>query len=182
MQLNDSGSRHSLEQLRRWISIMQHVLEAKHCIQRTEQLAHPHLMQTLDEIWGVMLAFRGAIIAYAKCFVSAGRGKIRLEERRVFADKPELVDWHRRIMILRNKYVAHSDDNEMERTSIELVDSPTELIVRLDYNLSFPFDRMYELRELIKFLDGHVADRLGRHVKKLEKQVGKSVRIQDGRQ
>ena len=169
-----------LEQLRRWISLMQQVHEAKHYIERTEALAHPHLMQTFDEIWGVLLAFRGAIIAYAKCFAKVGPGKIKLEERSVFANRPELVDQHHRIMDLRNKYVAHSDKNEMESTFIVPIDTPTELVIHLQYGLSFPFDRMYELRELIKHLDGHVVDGLEKHVRGIERKIGKSVRIQQG--
>jgi hypothetical protein len=169
-----------LEQLRRWISLMQQVHEAKHYIQRTEQLAHPHLMQTFDEIWGVLLAFRGALIAYAKCFVRTGSGKIKLEEKTVFAKRPELIDPHRRIMDLRNTYVAHSDDNEMESTSMEPIDTPSELVIRLQYGLSFPFDRMYELRELIRHLDAHVANGLRKHVKGIEQRIGKSVRIEEG--
>ncbi len=169
-----------LEQLRRWISLMQQVHEAKHYIERTEQLAHPHLMRNFDELWGVLLAFRGAIISYAKCFAKAGPGKIKVQEKHVFANKPELVAQHRRIMDLRNKYVAHSDDNEMESTSIEPIDTPTELIIQLQYGVSFPFDRMYELRELIRHLDGHVADGLEKHVKGIERKIGKCVRIQQG--
>ncbi len=159
---------------------MQQVHEAKHYIERTEQLAHPQLMRTFDEIWGVLLAFRGAILSYAKCFAKTGSGKIKLEESGVFAKKPELVDKHRRIMELRNKYVAHSDENEMESTTIEPIDTPTELVIRLNYEVSFPFDRMYDLRELIKHLDGHVADGLGKHAKGIERQIGKPVRIREG--
>ena len=156
---------------------MQQIHEAKHYIERTEQLAHPHLMQSFDEIWGVLLAFRGAIISYAKCFAATGPGKIKLDEKEVFAKRPELVDKHRRIMDLRNKYVAHSDDNEMESTSFEPIDTATELIIRLEYGVSFPFDRMYELRGLIKHLDGHVADGFEKKVKGIERKIGKPVHI-----
>jgi hypothetical protein len=178
--LNVSDMMQILERLRRWICLMQQAHEAKHYIERTEQLAHPHLMRMFDELWGVLLAFRGAIISYAKCFAKAGPGKIKLEEKKVFEGKPELIDQHRRIMSLRNKYVAHSDDNEMERTSIEPIDTPTELVIHLQYGLSFPFDRMYELRELIKHLDGYVADGLGKHVESIELKIGKPVRIHQG--
>jgi hypothetical protein len=174
------AKKNTLKQLHRWISLMQHVIDAKYYIKRTEELAHPQLMQTFDDIWGVLLAFRGAIIAYAKCFASAGKGKIRLEKATVFAANPELMAQHQRIIDLRNKYVAHSDDNEMERTSIDTSDTPSELVIRLSYEVSFPFDRMYELRELIKHLDQYVADGLGRHVKAIERQIGKPVRVLQG--
>lgn len=167
-----------LEELSRWISLMQQVLEAKHYIERTEKVAHPHLMNSFDSIWGVLLPFRGALISYAKCFAKTGPGKIKLEEKNVFASRPELMEQHRRIIDLRNKYVAHSDENEMESTSIHTTDSPEELVIRLDYRLSFPFDRMYELRELIKHLDSYVAEGLDRHVSGISRNIGKPVRIQ----
>jgi hypothetical protein len=178
--LKGSDTKQVLEQLRRWICLMQQVHEARHYIEKTEQLAHPHLMRTFDELWGVLLAFRGAIISYAKCFAKAGPGKIKLEEEKVFDGKPELIEQHRRIMSLRNRYVAHSDDNEMERTSVQPVDRPTELVIHLRYGLTFPFDRMYELRALIKHLDGYVAEGLGKHVGSIERKIGKPVRIHQG--
>jgi hypothetical protein len=42
------------------------------------------------------------------------------------------------------------------------------------------FDRMYELRELIKYLDGHMADSLGKRVKGIKRQIVKPVRIRQG--
>jgi hypothetical protein len=36
---------------------MQQVHEAKHYIERTEQLMHPHLMQAFGEIWGCYSRF-----------------------------------------------------------------------------------------------------------------------------
>jgi hypothetical protein len=170
----------ALEQLHRWIFLMQQVHEAKHYIARTEQLAHPELMQSFDEIWGVLLHFRGARNSYAKCFVSSGSGKTTLNAPTVFFTKPELVESHQRIMELRHKYVAHSDDNELEKTSFESTDTPSELVIRLQYALSFPFDRMYELRGLIQHLDGYVAEGLEKHVAGIARQVGKPVRILEG--
>jgi hypothetical protein len=166
-----------IEQLGRWVLLMQQVHEAKHYIEKTERLAHPQLMQTFEGIWDVLLPFRGAIVSYAKCFATTGPGRIKLEEKHVFGNKTELVNQHRRIMELRNKYVAHSDDNEMESTSIETIDKPGELLVSLQYRMSFPFDRMYELRELIKHLDRHIADGLERPVKGIEGRLHKPVRI-----
>jgi hypothetical protein len=170
----------ALEQLHRWIPLMQQVHEANHYIARTEQLAHPHLMQTFDEIWGVLVYFRGALNSYAKCFVSAGPGKRTLKPSQVFATTPEMADRHRRVMELRHKYVAHSDDNEMEKASWEPIDTPAELVIQLHYSLSFPFDRMYDLREVIKHLDGYVAEGLNKHVEGISRHVGKPVRIQQG--
>jgi hypothetical protein len=169
-----------LEQLHRWIFLMQQVHEAKHYIGRTEQLAHPERMQTFDEIWGVLLHFRGALNSYAKCFVRAGTGKTMLKALTVFATNPELMDPHQRIMDLRHKYVAHSDDNEIEKTSFESTDTPSELVIHLEYALSFPFDRMYELRGLIRYLDVYVAEGVEKHVSGIARRVGKPVRILQG--
>jgi hypothetical protein len=170
----------ALEQLHRWISLMQQVYEAKHYIARAEELGHPHLLLDLDTILEFILHFRGALNSFGKCFVNSGPGKTTLKEAVVFSTKPELLEWHERIMELRHKYVAHSDDNEIEKTSFEPTDTPSELLIRLQYGYSFPFDRLYELRGLIQHLEGYIADGLKKHVSGIERQIGKPVRILEG--
>jgi hypothetical protein len=83
-------------------------------------------------------------------------------------------------MELRHKYVAHSDHNEIERTALEITDTPTELRVRFQYNRSFSFDRMYELRGLIKHLTDHVVEAQKSHISGIERKVGKPVMVQHG--
>jgi len=85
-------------------------------------------------------------------------------------------------MDLRHKYVAHSDVNESESSSFGTTETESELIIALQYNFSFPFDRLYELRDLVGHLETYVVDGHAKHIQAIQKQVGKTVRIKQGEQ
>jgi hypothetical protein len=55
------------------------------------------------------------IISYAKCFSSAGVGKSKLEKRDYLnqADA-QLLEFHNYILVIRNTYIAHGDENTIE--------------------------------------------------------------------
>lgn len=180
MEINAGEMDSIVKQLGRWISLMQQVHEAQHFIEQTEKIAHPQNFQTLDGLLEILVYFRGALNSYGKCFIGAGHGKKSLSADRVFGSDKDLLEQHTRIMELRHKYVAHSDHNEIERTALEITDTPTELRVRFQYNLSFSFDRMYELRGLIKHLTDHVVEAQKSHISGIERKVGKPVMVQHG--
>lgn len=159
---------------------MQQVHEARYYIQRAEQLGHPQHFQSLEGILEFLAHFRSALNSYAKCFVSAGKGKIRLQKGAVFNADSTRLSAHDRIMELRHKYIAHSDSNEFESANVVQDSNAEELVLRLQYNFSFPFDRLYELRDLIGYVEGHVVDRHSNHVASVEREIGKPVRIREG--
>ena len=71
------------------------------------------------------------IALYGKCFTSSDNGYPKLEEKEIFKNKPELVNAHKYLMDLRNRFIAHrtehidelgiaylSIDKETKRTEI----------------------------------------------------------------
>lgn len=98
---------------------MQLICEAKYYISRAEEIGSPVQFRSLGGIFEFFVYFRGALNSYAKCFVSSGAGRMRLDGKVVFRARPDMRDWHTRIIDLRHKYVAHSDDNEFEKVSLE---------------------------------------------------------------
>jgi hypothetical protein len=171
----------ALKNFNRWIYLMQQIHEACYYIGRAEELGHPHLLKSYDEILEFLAYFRSALNSYAKCFASAGPGRKRLESSSLFgADDSRLKQQHNRIIELRNKYVAHSDNNEFESANVLEEETASELTLRLQYKFSFPFDRLYELRELIRFIEGYVVDRQKEHIAGIEREVEKPVRVLEG--
>lgn len=51
---------------------------------------------------------------------------------------------------------------------MQLEDSADELSARFGLTFSFPFDRMYELRGLIRHLVAYIVDKHGQHLKSIE--------------
>ena len=170
----------ALRNLDRWIFLMQQVHEARYYIDRAQQLGHPENFQSLEGILEFLAHFRGALSSYAKCFVRAGPGKVTLNKHSVFDADSTMLALHDRIMELRHKYVAHSDSNEFESANIVEESSSEELVLRLQYRFCFPFDRLYELRDLVGVVERYVVDHHGNHVAAVEREIGKPVRIREG--
>ena len=53
-------------------------------------------------------------------------------------------------------------------------------MLHLQYKISFPFDRLYELRKLIRIVELHIVDRQKGHLAAIGREVGKPVRVLEG--
>lgn len=169
-----------IAELQRWIYLMQQVYEASYYISRASSIGRPEQFNTLEGILEFSAYFRAALNSYAKCFVGAGRGRISLDGRAVYRERETLFSQHENLMLLRNKYAAHSDENEFEEAHTDFEETEETITVRLKYEFTFPFDRLYELRDLITYLEEHVVDRHAKHVESVSRRLGKSVQILQG--
>lgn len=159
---------------------MQQIHEATHYIRRAEELGHPHLWSSYTAFLEFLAHYKSALNSYAKCFISAGPGQIRLDPMPVFQSDPTYLEKHNRLINLRHKYIAHNDENEIESVIVVEEDAPNELLLRLQYVVSFPFDRLYELLELIRLVEVYVVDRQNAHLSAVKREIGKPVRIAEG--
>jgi hypothetical protein len=171
----------ALNNFSRWVYLMQQVHAARYYIARAEEMGHPHLLQSYEAILEFLAHFESALNAYAKCFVSAGLGRRRCESSSVFGADADRGRKHQKIMELRHKYVSHSDENEFESVRMSEEDGTDELVLNLEYNFSFPFDRLYELRDLIRFVEAYVIDSQQNHVATIARECGKPVRVMGSR-
>lgn len=163
------------------IHLMRQIHEASYYISRAEELGHPHLWGAYNQVLEFFGYYKSALNSYAKCFLSAGKGRQKLEASSVFKSEPTYLYQHEKIMDLRHHYVAHNDENEFEAVTVREVDSPGELSLRLEYAISFPFDRLYELRTLIRLVELHIVNRQKAHLAAIEREIGKPVRVIEGK-
>lgn len=159
---------------------MHQVHEAQYYIGRSVELGHPHLWTSYAQILDFIAYFKSSLNAYAKCFISTGAGRVKLDASSIFRTSEASIAQHQVIMDLRHKYVAHSDENQFEFASIFEENTSEELVLHLEYKLSFPFDRLYELRNLISLVEVYVVDRQRSLLEAIEREAGKSVRVQEG--
>lgn len=171
----------ALKNYKKWIYQMQLVHEAKYYILKSEELGHPHLWGSYSPILDFLAHFKGALNCYSKCFISAGPGRTRIDAGRIFKFDEVYLEKHNRLIKLRNKYIAHSDVNEFEQVSILEMETSEELVLKLQYEVTFPFDRLYELKELIRLVEIHVIERQHSHLAAVQAEVGKPVRVLEGR-
>jgi hypothetical protein len=162
------------------IHLMRQINEASYYISRAQELGHPHLLTSYIQILEFLGHFKSALNSYAKCFVSAGKGRNRLEASSIFKSEKTYLEQHNTIMDLRHTYVAHNDENEFETVAVREDHAPGELVLHLQYEISFPFDRLYELRKLIRLVELHIVDHQKAHLAAIEREVGKPVRVLEG--
>lgn len=162
------------------IHLMRQIHEASYYIGKAEELGHPHLWNSYIQILEFLGHFKSALNSYAKCFVSAGKGRNRLEASSIFKSEETYLEQHKKIMDLRHTYVAHNDENEFESVTVREEEAPGELLLHLQYEISFPFDRLYELRKLIRLVELHIIDRQKGHLAAIEREVGIPVRVLEG--
>ena len=171
----------ALSEYQRYIHLMRQIHEASYYISRAEELGHPHLWGAYNQVLEFFGHYKNALNSYFKCFASAGKGRRKLEASLVFKSEPTYLDQHKKIELLRHHYVAHNDENEFEAVTVREVDAPGELSLHLEYAISFPFDRLYELRNLIRLVELHIVDLQKAHLAAIEREIGKPVRVIEGK-
>jgi hypothetical protein len=170
-----------LERLKRWIFLMQQIHEAKHYLTKAKEKSHPHLWETMDGILEFLAYFRGALNSYAKCFVECGKGRLKIEQKEVFKGNLPLLENHLKLMEIRHNYSALCGANEFDGVDLKTTETAHELCISLFYRFSFPFDRLYELSALIDCLETHIVTNHSNQVSGLERSIGKTVRIAEGK-
>lgn len=170
----------ALSSYKNQIHLMRQINEASYYIRKAEELGHPHLWTSYPPILEFLGHFKSAINSYAKCFVSTGKGRQKLEASTVFKSEALYLDQHKKIIALRHTYVAHNGENEFETVKVREEDAPGELTLYLQFEILFPFDRLYELRKLIRLVELYIVDRQKDHLAAIEREIGKPVRVIEG--
>ncbi len=92
------------------------------------------LAQNTDNYIGSTASY-SIIALYGKCFTSADNGYPKLEEKEIFKEKPELIQAHRYIMDLRNRFIAHRTDHIDELGIVYLAIDKESRRTELKFNL-----------------------------------------------
>ncbi len=108
------------------------------------------------------------IVTYARLFAK-GNGASGISRGSI----PEhLQSVHDDIIQLRNKRYAHNDSHETINTEIEVDFDDDGCRIRMQMNLGLHFGGRDEWRELIKFVDAHMHERLTTILGRLKKKTG----------
>jgi len=121
--------------------------------------------------------FRAAILAYAKCFASAGQGRITLDRNDVFKSRDDLISYHERMISIRNGFAAHNGDNDMDTATIAVREYDNEIVVRHMYTMVTPIDEFPDFMRVVEHCQSHVLLGVTRYIERLAKDIGKSIRI-----
>lgn len=105
------------KQLSRYTQIMDDLRSA---ITLVEELGEHVSAEVEKAIW------TSAVMLYGKCFASAEGRRIKLEESHILKFDVEAIMYHRDLLILRNKFIAHAGGTSMENSESIVVLSPED--------------------------------------------------------
>ena len=142
-----------------------------------------YLAGNLDVVQVEMLLaiYDALIISYASCFSQNHGHRVNLDAKKVFKNSPELLEIHKRTILIRNSLVAHNGQNASVEENVVILQRDECYHVEYGSNLRLPTSReLSDLNEVIGHSYEHIRARIERLAKALENEIGKPVIVSQG--
>lgn len=157
---------------------MSQVFEARTLLDLAETTHQLHPRSTIEELFIQQALFRTFLLAYGKCFSESGKGRSSLDHRKVFDGQDEARKTHERIMFLRHKSAAHSDESGLDEAAIQVEERNDEFVIFHRYAIAIPLNEYSAYRVCTKGLEEYVVDQVNRTISSLERDLGKTIRVE----
>ena len=117
------------------------------------------------------------MISYGKCFASSGSGIVALDPNKVFGQDNELRSTHDKIIIARNKAVAHNDHSDWLRTTMAVKEESKRILIKHIITLASPKDELSRYGDALRKADEYAVARANKILSKLSMRFGKPIEI-----
>ena len=164
------------EKLNGWTIIGMQLFEAKTSLQLCEKIKEYKNISKIEELILSNGIFKNFILSYSKCFSSSGKNKISIDANDIFSQKENLKNNHTKILEIRNKYVAHNDDENGFDIAIAFKEETEEEIkLAQTYTTVIPYGDFNLYKEIIEYCENKVIRKVNKFADKLEKKIGKKI-------
>lgn len=163
------------ENVNRWTLLIMQIFESRSFLSLAESTHQVHPQSSLEEILTQQALFRGFLLSYGKCFASGGKGRMKLDPKKIFGQSTDLTKIHDRIMELRHKFAAHADASDLDEAVINVKELDGHFEIRHLYSIANPLNEYDSYRRVIDVLDEYVVNGVNNALNSLEKQLGKGI-------
>lgn len=163
------------ERLSSWTHILMNLLSAHANFERVRN--HQVELGELANVIEQQAFFIAAIMAYGRCYASSGSGIPSLDPKKVFAGSDVGMAVHQRLLKLRNKYAAHTDETDLVRLTLAVKEEPDRIIVRHLSTSALPTPEIPDFLEAVAHSQHFVTAALNKHLDHLETKVGKRIAL-----
>ncbi len=164
------------EKLSGWTNVAMNFLDAKNSLLMSKKSKQIENLTKEEELTLANGMYKNFIMSYGKCFTSSGKGRITLDPKEIFSSKPELLKIHDRIIDSRNKYVAHSEDENGHDVAISYTEeSDDEITLATTFTTLIPFGLYDSFIEVVEFCEQQVILKLNKKLDKIEEKIGKKI-------
>lgn len=164
------------EKLNGWTTIGMQLFEAKTSLELCEKIKEYKNLSEIEELVLSNGIFKNFILSYSKCFSSSGKNKISIDANDIFSQSQDFKKNHTKILEIRNKYVAHNDDENGIDIAIALTEE-TEKEIKLaqTYTIVIPYGDFKLYKETIGYVEQKVILKVNKIADKLEQKIGKKI-------
>ncbi|WP_336731548.1 hypothetical protein [Chryseobacterium sp. VD8] len=171
-----SISNDDFKKLSGWTIIAMFLVESRNSLLLIEKSKKINDFTHIEEITFSNGLFKNSILSYCKCFSSSGKGQISLDAKNIYANRNDLLEIHQNMMEIRNKYIAHNDNENGFDIAISYTsENNNEIIFSQTYTFVIPYENFKKFTETIQYCEEQLIIRFNKKIDKLEKEIGKKI-------
>jgi len=163
------------EFVNRWTYIFIQLKEAESFLELAINNNKDKTELSLENMYLEQALFRSFVITYAKCFSSSGQGRLTLDKKDIFKNKPDILTTHVKIIEVRNKFVAHSDESGIDIAVLGVKETKSKILIKHTYTISQSSDEYDLFLKVIKVALEAVIAKSNKALDSIQKREGKAV-------
>ena len=163
------------EFVNRWTYILMQLTEAKNFLELANKSSEYEDESTMNQIYLHQALFRSFVISYAKCFSTSGQGRLSLNKKDIYKNQPDNLTVHERVIDIRNKFVAHSDDSGVDVAVLGVKEMENKILIKHTYTLAQINDEYDSFSKLITTAEDTVISKVNKALDAIQKTEGKPV-------
>lgn len=164
------------ERLSLWTHVLMHLFNAQKNFEWVRD--HPEVPGDINNVLQQNAFFIAGIMAYGRCYASSGRGIPTLDAKQVYAGSEDGIAIHQRMIDLRNKIAAHTDESDLVRLTLAVKDETNRIIIRHLSTNAMPTKEIPDYLEAVAHTSHFANKSINNHLNYLEKRAGKTISLE----
>lgn len=148
---------HDFKMIEGWNYLGFFVLHAMNSIQLAKKFNDDKAYDSYQQVTITQSLFKDSVMSYCKCFSSSEKPRIKIDINAIVkdfssSDKAKYKKMHDRVLLVRNKYVAHNLENDFEISVVAVKQEGNKIVVKPSFTLATPineFDAFFEQYALV---------------------------------
>lgn len=163
------------ERLSPWTHMLTQVMTARTTFQWVRD--HKGKLGDLNGILEQQAFFIAGIMAYGRCYASAGPGIPTLDAKQVYQGSADGLLIHTRVLELRNTFAAHTDHSDLVRLTLAVKEEPDRILVRHIATSAMPTNEIEGFLEAVAHTEHFVFVAINKQLDYLAAMMGKPIDV-----
>lgn len=158
-----------------WSMLLMHIHDALMSLTLLSRTSLYEDAGSVEELTLKQALLRNSVMNYAKCFSQSGVGRKTLDKNSIFKEHPSLTSTHDRVMLLRNKFFAHSDNSGIDFACLASREEKDRIHIKQLYTIKMPLDEIPGYMVLFSHCGNQIKSKIDKALDGAESKAGKPV-------